>query len=68
MLTYLPIALFIWSQIMCTFAFQSTSLAVSHQLRVGNLCATLGAGGTNAAPATICKVDNIPLLDPIPDG
>ena len=53
---------------MCTFAFQSTSLAVCHQLRVGNLCATLGAGGTNAAPATICKVDNIPLLDPIPDG
>ena len=53
---------------MCTIAFQSTtSSAVSHQ-RVGNLCATLGAGGANAAPATICEVDNIHLLGPIPDG
>lgn len=26
------------------------------------------AEGKNAAPAIMCEVENIPLLDPIPDG
>lgn len=26
------------------------------------------AGGTNAAPAIMCEVENVPLLDPVPEG
>lgn len=32
------------------------------------LAATLGAGGFNASPATMCEIENIPRLDPVPDG
>jgi len=26
------------------------------------------AEGKNAAPAIMCEVENVPILDPIPDG
>ena len=32
------------------------------------LAATLGAGGFNASPATMCEIENVPLLDPVSDG
>jgi len=32
------------------------------------LAATLGAGGFNASPASMCEIENVPLLDPVPDG
>lgn len=32
------------------------------------LAATLGAGGFNASPATMCEIENVPLLDPVHDG
>ena len=49
-----------------TFAFLGPSPLLSK--RAVHLHATLGAGGKNAAPAIMCEVENVPLLDDVPDG
>ena len=53
-----------WHFIVSTNAFSTSSPS---KFQYG-LRATLGAGGNNAAPAIMCEIDNVPLLDDIPDG
>jgi len=60
------------------FAFQVPSPSVSHQrlnrfrntklLHAGSADDAVFVGTVNAAPAIMCEVESVPLLDPIPDG
>lgn len=52
----------------CLQIFSTNAFGMRSSVTTSKLCATLGAGGANAAPAVLCEVENIPLLAPIPDG
>lgn len=63
----------LWWQTEHTVAFWAPSTSASRSLVLGTKLraaekADAWADGTNAAPAIMCEVDNIPLLDPVPDG
>ena len=53
-----------------TSAFQLLKRIPQRRLHIQptKLAATLGAGGFNASPATMCEIENVPLLDPVHDG
>mmetsp|Transcript_38418 Transcript_38418/g.81958 ORF Transcript_38418/g.81958 Transcript_38418/m.81958 type:complete len:305 (+) Transcript_38418:34-948(+) len=44
------------------------NLSTKVSLRAGEKAEAPWVGGTNAAPAIMCEVDNVPILDPIPEG
>ena len=67
-----------WLQLTgCAFAFRAPSLLLFHRGAIRTYTKMLGttaekadawAEGINAAPAIMCDVENVPLLDPVPAG
>jgi hypothetical protein len=77
-MTHLPLIMFCtWLQFVeCAFAFRAPSRLLFHRGANRPYTKMLGATGRadawaegiNAAPAILCDVEGVPLLDPVPDG
>ncbi|KAL3788416.1 hypothetical protein ACHAW5_001028 [Stephanodiscus triporus] len=65
-----------WLQFVeCAFAFRAPSRLLFHRgsnrpytKMLGAMAKDAWAEGINAAPAILCDVESVPLLDPVPDG